>query len=249
MFIVNVGSDERTMSHDHLVKVFGLERSGTNYFEWLLKANCPRIRVITNQLGWKHAAPIPPLIKVLTSGASSLSSSEQMQLYSHRSFQDQQFKQEVESLLAANKLRIAAVVKNPYNWYASIVRYYSRAGLEMGPEQLHRWNQTNRSYRELQKMHPAQVMIIQYEELLTDMQQSMKKIAQHFGLLLNADLCDLPFRIDAGFRVSKQLFPRERYVDGQHLDRYSDNGITKMNRILNRHLLREFNYILRPVWL
>jgi hypothetical protein len=41
---------------DNKVKLFGLQRSGTNYLDWLLKNDFEGLSIIEG-LGWKHALP------------------------------------------------------------------------------------------------------------------------------------------------------------------------------------------------
>ena len=48
----------RTDTTPPLLKIFGLQRSGSNYLQWLLEQNFVATRVLVDETGWKHG-PVP----------------------------------------------------------------------------------------------------------------------------------------------------------------------------------------------
>jgi hypothetical protein len=39
------------------IKLFGLQRTGTNYFYWLINKNLNNVKIFQNEYGWKHGLP------------------------------------------------------------------------------------------------------------------------------------------------------------------------------------------------
>lgn len=189
--------------YDYAIKLFGLERSGTNYLEWLIKNNCQRVRLLTNQLGWKHGVPSKGFCKLLDPSGLALLPEEESALYSHRSFNDTALTHNIRQIIAAKRLRVVIIVKNPYSWYLSIMRYYRWPQYPLQSAQFIRWSRVNRAYLKLQNNYPNYVALVRYEDLASNFETTITQIARCFGVSLNESLRDQPMRIEPGLRLSK----------------------------------------------
>lgn len=98
------------------VKQFGLKRSGTNAARWLLEQNFRDVRVLADVMGWKHGPPrlsptwnpsewypehAKPIVMPLPAGMIA----------------------DVKRQAAAGEIRFHLIVKNPYAWIVSSLRW------------------------------------------------------------------------------------------------------------------------------
>ena len=151
------------------LKVFGLQRSGTTYLRDLLKHNF-ELPVFTNELGWKHGEVIDP--------GPAIKKRKKPSPYTKK------FQEEVRK---ANSVIALIIIKNPYTWFPSILRWYRKAWkihaeAPQGYFDLynsryeHYWN-----FKESPTYCYKKVLIVRYEDLLSNLEEQMLRISSESG--------------------------------------------------------------------
>jgi hypothetical protein len=144
------------------VKLYGLQRSGTNLVLALLDFNFD-VTVLSLILGNKHdpyshskvlAWNRHPKVKVSSRELRSIK----------KSYLD-------------GSMRYAVVIKNPYSWLVSTQKYMRKKfnaphhqSMAVAPlgKWVRRWNRHNISWLDLKESKPDQVIVVRYIDLLTD---------------------------------------------------------------------------------
>lgn len=182
-----------------IVKQLGMQRSGTNYLEKLLKINFgPRsVLVLNNQLGCKHHA--------ITSD-------------SMRSWVEEKGK--LGFLLDEMwSINFTINVRSPLSWSLGFLKHRKRLGDKIklknpGPhvEQLNKVMPVLRNWRALAEKRPEAVCIIRFEDLVADYLPVMQELAGKLGLNpKGGEFHDVTQEVLSGGRVSKAQYGRRTY--------------------------------------
>ena len=210
------------------IKIFGIQRTGTNYLEFLIRSNVllADSPVILNDVpftrdhfpGWKHEAV--PVVDV-----------------------DEQQRR------LANNIAVI-LIKNPYTWYKSIRRWtrgtekFSFDGFG-GRDPEHFFKQYNSLYADHKKLligekrdtvyeHSA---LIRYEDLILNPRKEIYKFAVKFNLTIEGKFSD------TNRAVQSRVFTESMrtYYLAQKPD-YSADIVERVNEAVDWELMRFYGY-------
>ena len=109
------------------IKIYGLQRTGTNYMEWSLNENLKNVNVLKhgNLLGWKHGDPI--LVKDIDwSGRNWENTNFPDKSAIREKVQNYQIelskiggKEEIIKASEENRIKYLFCIRDPYSWLAS----------------------------------------------------------------------------------------------------------------------------------
>jgi len=144
------------------IKLFGIQRTGTNFIQQLCQNNMIDISTFDNRFGWKHALP---------------KTQDGLQTKYPR----------VDIASFKKKIHPVIMIKNPYSWHQSIRRWTNK---KYDFDKLYeRYNSLYKKYKYFHlndKEFWADSMIIKYEDLLAE----PKKIVGNVASLVGCEMKD-----------------------------------------------------------
>jgi hypothetical protein len=183
------------------IKIFGIERSGTNYLEEILKLNTD-YRVYVNKYGWKH-------------GRVELN---------RKDCSDEDVETEMDYI---------CIVKNPYSWYLSIMKWSKKEGAEY-------WLN---KYKELYEHYLDKIEVIgefykkgrliKYEDLLKDPIETLSEV----GIDLFSDI-KIPEKVYMSPNFKKEKV--NKYIAEDFP--LPDETIKLINDIIPEELFKKLKY-------
>lgn len=204
------------------IKIFGIERSGTNYLEALIKENL-NAHPLTNGLGWKHGAPVTP-DEWFHDGISK-EELPNKDLY-------------IEIVRKNPSLPCVVIIKDPYHWLDSI-RKFRPQNFDL-VKWFKKYNSLYLEYmnylliNEHEYFKPA--IFVRYEDLLTEPEKQISKIAEVFGLRVVTDFT-IPDKVFLSPKFNKKR--KEFYLSPNPLD---VDKLKKINDIINRIIFIYYRY-------
>jgi len=198
------------------IKIYGIERSGTNFLEVLLKKNA-NVQVFTNTFGWKHGKIVPTeqwLSNPHTKKGINIGKAKQVK-----------------------ELYFVCLIKNPYTWQQSIERWKKDKDYDFRAEYkrynelyLHYWNCVQNPPKGYKKG-----VICRYEDLLTKPKRKIISIFNRFDIPYYDD-----FYIPDKVYLSKNWKPdrKDFYLNPAN----SGANIEAINRILDRKIFKLYHY-------
>lgn len=228
-------TDAWRLGRPKYVKVYGVQRSGTNWIKYVLEQNFKRVTEINLPLGDKHYAPDPV-------------SSYQTWIGESASTGDYDTK-EIERALERRQLRIAVVVKPLLPWLVSFHTYRSfKAGheIELTREKTLEWTkiwiERNRRYYEVVPRLGFPYTFVGYEHLLRKPETELPRISKELGLRLTAKE-EWRLGLDRRMRRSKdsehgesvltnKAFSSAFYLEKQYLSLLPESSIKLAEREL-----------------
>lgn len=190
-----------------VIYLVGAERSGTNYLEWLLKANFKNAIIVAI---WKHYPPREFIKEMVWNGTN------QQQAYDSRKGKIEKFLKDIAqkgrglppfSILSDNNdvtvvsptlnkvspyvvsnvrqaiidgtMKFLINVKNPYGWHLSYSKKWSKY---VFPNCMDKWSKTYSTWLDFCKRFPDNAMYVKHEDLLKDHAAVLESVRVKFGL-------------------------------------------------------------------
>ncbi len=226
------------------VKIFGLQRSGTNYLQWLLEHNFSNVRVLVDHTGWKHG-PVPDRID--WSGKDWHDpdwSSPAAATFVLRRLEElgpagiAQLEQEYSS----QRLTQVFIFKNPYAWCHSYARYRGMPLLPVASETVRLWCDRNRQWHSFAENHTDRSLFIAYEDLLARPTMVLAHV-RGLGLeRLSGPWRDVRRTMTPLGVPSVKDFDRGYYLRRCYLRNYDPENLAYVRRLLPPGLMRKLGY-------
>lgn len=219
--------------------VFGLQRSGTNFLEQLLKSNVGQVNIVNRWKSsdgiWKHAYDME---KKPNDGKSA---------------GEQGDKRKAEMI--GNRIHAIYVHKHPYSWIQSITNKHvdikktypfvtEKSSIMLKDLNLIRLAQLYRDHTAywLDKVETRKVYHVKYEDLIESdahTKEIVKDISSFFNRNLKHKTIQIPNRVSQSNKFTEK--EREKYKKYQ-IQTLSYEHIQEINRILNRDHLEKQGY-------
>ena len=109
------------------IKIYGADRTGTNFTSWMLSHNFNEVIVLQNMLGSKHGAPNKPFDYLLEEWRKK--NGDIYRNDKHGGLQCHPWNIHVNVIkkaIAKKKLKFVITFREPYNWVARFSWYYSK---------------------------------------------------------------------------------------------------------------------------
>ena len=181
------------------IKQLGMQRSGTNYLEKLLRLNFrPKdVLVLNNQLGCKHHAISEKSIRTWVKEKGKL-----------------QF-----LLDGLDSMYYSVNVRNPMSWSLGFLQHRKRLGDKVNLkdpkvhiEQIQAVMPVLRNWRDLLAKNQGRAWIIRFEDLVADYLPVMKEISEYLGLQpRGGEFHNINQEVLSGGRVAKSKYKRRGY--------------------------------------
>ena len=226
------------------IKIFGLQRSGTNYLQWLLEHNFSGVRVLVDTTGWKHG-PVPAQID-----------------WSGRDWHDPAWTppqaaefvlRRLEALGPAGIARLTRdfrtrrflyvfIVKNPYAWWHSYARYQRLPLSPVVPEAIQLWCERNRHWQTFAEDQAQRSLFVCYEDLLARPEKVAEQL-RDLGLEQRpGPWQDVRRAMTPLGRPSARVFDGGYYLRRDYLRSYQPEDLTQLGRLLPSGHLRRIGY-------
>lgn len=179
-----------------IVKLYGLNHSGSHYLSWLLNHNFNNIVVLHSHTGWNHGE----IVTEFNWDASQWNTDP----YFNGDYNDHgnallkevlnsgkpvtDYKEQIENLYNSKSLPIFVLVRNPYTWLHSYcVRHFKDSGGRNLERAMKLWSDINRNYKDTDWVNKK---IIKYETLRDLTESVINEISQFIGVEQNETFTD-----------------------------------------------------------
>lgn len=232
------------------IKQYGAKRTCTNYTKWLLQENFVGVEVLSEVLGWKHG---PHLEEVDWTGRDWCDPKHpRKEKEAERRLAIAMVTDELKSAVLEGGLRYAISVKNPYAWYASIMRYIKlmpgRSSEEPG-ELIELWNALYENWYGL-TLRNRFAIIVRHEDLVTDFEPTLDRIAERLELTKKpggyignasrmANMSDTNWQQS---RIAGEKFDSDYYTERRYLEGFDDVLLLQFRQGLSAPLMGAFGY-------
>lgn len=176
-----------------IVKLYGLNHSGSHYLAWLLNVNFKDMVILHSHTGWNHGYRIfefnwdaskwntDPYFDgdLIKHGQElkrePLNSGEPVTHY----------EEEIKRLYDEKELPMFILVRNPYTWlYSYCVKHFKEGGGRGLQRAMRLWSDINRDYRD---MPWPKECYIKYEKLRDNTEDELKRISEFLDKPLKHD--------------------------------------------------------------
>jgi len=225
-------------------KIYGLERTGTNYTSSLIEENFDYVKVFMNIGGWKHGHLIKyPNKKIM------------FKTVDFKSFK--KYKNTgLINLFKKNKIEFLITVKNPYTWLNSYLEFYGKEKpyqkfVERNDENIVKiiklWNNSYQNYKKFLERGDAH--LIRYEDILSNYLYFLRKMMKNFNLKKKNDKFGnihnkLRANPDGNMgKVKNQIFDKKNYYLQPEVNKiFKNREIKLINRHLDKDLVEFYGY-------
>lgn len=225
-------------------KIYGLERTGTNYITSLIGKNFSNVKVFMNIGGDKHKN----LIQFPT----------KKQIFEHvsKDIYNKYKNINLKQLFDQKKIIYLICVKNPYTWIDSYLNYYGNnkpwlKQLDRTEENIiyatKLWNSRYKNYSKYIKEGSAYVVI--YEEILDNYNDFLRKMMKKFNLkkkeknFINIEKKLRANSEDTIGRVGFKKFDKKDFYLQSPIDKiYKEKEFNLINKYLDNDLLKFYGY-------
>lgn len=213
------------------IKIHGLMRTGTNYLELLLQKNFENVKVLCNELGWKHG----PILD-----AADWSEENK------RLWNDYRAHWLTRSLRRATRngaIWYCVMVKEPYSWLWSIAKRQRRPASPVKVSDVEHWNKRLASWTAYCDEHPDKTMLMRYETLLQDTDVMLGQIEAKFSLTRKGNsFVNVNERMTTTGRASNKPFDASFFTERKYLKSFTAEDIEAVNAVLCSELMQRFGY-------
>ena len=241
-------ADRRAMPTGPFVKIYGLQRSGTNFLEWLIRKNFAKARVLVDETGWKHG-PVPDAVdwRGLDWSDPEWSPWEKRAFAARRRNRLGPALADLRAAVERGDLRTCMIAKDPYSWWVSYARYQGRPSSPVEPRAVRLWADLNRHWRGYAAANERRTLFLRYEDLLAAPSEGLSAIGVLLGLPPSrpAHPCCRQAIGPIGARPTPVLFDRDYYRDKRYLDALAARDFDIINAHLPTDLLAMLGYEVR----
>lgn len=216
---------------------YGLQRSGTNYLEALLKKKYS-IKILNDDSDRKH--PIQKHFRLYDNKTFIPESKYENNLV-FPSFADYEKSLELKKQIDG----IIIISKDPYSWYTSYSNWAIKCNWpKANYHYIHEYNNFYAKWKEFAKQEPR-IIFIKYIDLLTDSDNELRKIEEKFNLSHKFKLLNRNSKINIKKVSSSTTFSSDKYSfykEKKYLSKLTQSEIEHINSILDVQLVNELNY-------
>jgi len=198
------------------IKIFGIQRTGTNYIQQLAQKNFINVNAYDNHMGWKHGPPLAP-----------------------ETIQKKWPKIDIEAL--RGNVHPIIMIKNPYSWQQSI-KIWSNKKYNFN-KVYKRYNYLYEVYRDFHLSGSdfwAKSYVLKYEDLLIDPEKIVNEIRNMVGCEITDKFVNpntVPHQQNKKFTEKRKMF----YLGTDNFG-LSDNLIKAITNIIDWNVIEFYGY-------
>lgn len=224
------------------IKLYGLQRTGTNYIQWLIENNFDDVKVLVNELGWKHGVPSDITWDGIgwsspVSGTAERKKDEKKLLNKISPIID-----DIKEKHEKNRIYYVFCVKHPYSWWKSARNGIFYRGMS-DLEKFEHYAKVNSEYINFSKIKPHKTFIIRYEDYYeTSYEKVLENLESHFPISRkNKNFINQTKVIRPNLEVSGSNFKKNYYKNKEYM---KDGRRQKklVTTALGEDLLQKLNY-------
>lgn len=224
----------------HHLMVYGLQRSATNYLEQLVNRN---FKIEQKNNGFARSLPVHKHFR-LYDDMSFAPEPKYLNNFHHPSFAS--FDEDVKRLTGSEDLAYLVISKEPYSWYLS---YYNEAKRNKWPYCVK--NGVNSHFMVDYSLFygkwlgfkdeaPNKVYMLRYEDLLTELEDTLERIRSHFGFeKLHAEY-ENPSKVPMSKKFTDEK--KEYYQKRKYLDRFGEEELWLLRENLDKEVVKKLGY-------
>lgn len=232
------------------IKIYGLQRSGTNYLEWLLNKNLASVKVLVDETGWKHGY-IPATFDVngLNWSPPYMDEQEAYNFAQRRLHRLGDLVTRLEESVKQNDLCFTFISKDPYSWYASYARFEGLPYSPIDPKILEYWCLLNRHWYEFSLANKDRCYFLRYADLLAEPEVTLARVCTQLNLRFSEqDFINCQDTLSMfGGQAQSGLFRSDYYQNKEYLAEFSPQDMALFATTLPPDLLAKLEYTIEPV--
>jgi hypothetical protein len=219
--------------------LYGLQRTGSNYTQHVIQKNFRNIRFFT------HPSRCLPTHKHfrLYDEKSAIPDARFYNAFTYSKFED--FKQHVGKISGGEISIYIVCLKDPYSWYLSYKKHARKNKITYFKKSLNShyiidYNLFYRKWLDFSNDAPDEVLLLKYEDLIEDLEGSLKGIGEKFNLERSSDKLVNPDKVPMSrlFTEAKSAFYKEK----KYLDLISEQEKDVIQHLLDPELMSSLNY-------
>lgn len=228
--------------------IYGLQRTGTNYLESLIPKNFSNFELIND--GAARSLPVHKHFR-LYDDMNFIPEPKYYNNFHYDSLSD--LEEHLESITGKHGIKFIIAVRNPYNWYLSYCRL-ARKNTRLFKRS--RWPHFNRHSENPQfmidynlfyqkwltfiKANPDKTILIRHEDNLQNLEKSLNRIEQKFGLNRKSEKIENPGKVNMSKKFTEQK--RTYYVENKFIEEYDKKELEILTEHLDEKLITELGY-------
>jgi len=221
--------------------LFGLQRTGTNFLETLLKKNFNNLCFCNNVN--HRSLPLHKHFR-LYNEKLFIPESKYLNNFYYQSFSD--FDQHVKNLLKTDKMLYVVNTKEPYSWYISYNNLAKRMKWKgwkkkwLNAHFMIDYNLFHKMWLKFAEESSNKVIIINYEEVLNNPEKSILKIEESFGQKRNSTELIIPGKVN----MSKKFDDKRKsyYQSKEFLKELNEDDIMALSAHLEKEVVEKLGY-------
>lgn len=222
------------------VKIYSLQRSGSNYTEWLIQNNFKDIKVFSNIMGWKHGRPIEPS-EVDWSGLNWEETIQiSKQFFPRHSAELEPYREQLEEAIKKEEVRHVVCMKNPYSWYFSWTKNPKHRHSEF-KKWISMWNNRNEEYFDFFIRHENST-IVKYEDYFDGYGRVLERVGKELDLEPKDEWRDKKTVIGPRLSMSGQRFDMNFYKEKRYLVSLGEGMVEKIGNEIDPDFLKALGY-------
>ena len=197
-------------------KVYGIQRTGTNFLTSLIRKNIKKSNVAVNGFGWKHGYVLS------RDGIVNWKRTKNVDIE------------------IPNNIKPIIIIKNPYSWYNSIKRWrINCSGSFNFSEQYKRYNNLYFSHKNMYYSDLySEPFFIKYEDLISNEEKEINNISKHFGVE-TTETFDIPKKVKLSDKFTEEK--RKYYLRNDDFG-MGKKKVKMINDILDWDMLKSYGY-------
>lgn len=179
-----------------IVKLYGLNHSGSHYLSWLLNANFKNTVILHSHTGWNHG----PIVDEFHWNPSKWNGDPYFydDKYEHGKVLEGEalnngkpvsyYKKDIQELYTTKKLPMLILFRNPYTWlYSYSIKHYRKESGRELERAMTLWSNINKNYFDSTYQNKY---FIKYEKLRDDTENQLRLISNFLGIEMNENFID-----------------------------------------------------------
>jgi len=225
---------------EHSVLLYGMQRTGSNYMQQVFLQNFKDISFYNNDFA--RCLPTHKHFR-LYDEKSIIPDVRYYNSFTYKSFKD--YKKHVEQISEREINLFVVSIKDPYSWYVSYKKHAKKNKFAFIKRSLNShyiidYNLFYRKWFDFSREAPAEVLLIKYEDLITDLETSLANIGETLKLERSSKTAVNPGKVpmSRNFTSTRAAF----YKDNKYLDLITEREKSVIPHLLDQELLSALNY-------